>query len=95
MIGHEDLSCGMTSMESHSDETGIKMDCCDNEYVSIEGADTAKKEVSLSLPAFQFVAVLAYSIEYPEIDIEGTALYNYSLPPPKTDLNKKYEQYLI
>lgn len=95
MIGHEDLSCGMTSMESHSDDAGIKMDCCDDEYVSLEGIDIAKKEVGQSLPTLQFIAVFAYSVKALEPDIAEPDLQNYSLPPPETELNKKFQTFLI
>ncbi len=95
MIGQENLSCGMSEMDSHGDEDGIKMDCCDNEYVSLENGDLFKKKVSELKISIEFMAVLAYVLTSQEVISDQPALENYSLPPPDFDLNIRYQRFLI
>lgn len=95
MIGQENMSCGMTSMDSQSDQSGIQMDCCNNEYVSLENGDLFKKKIAKSQISIRFVAVLAYVLDVQQEVYDQPTLANYSLPPPDIDLNLRYQRLLI
>lgn len=66
MIGQENMGCGMGEMDHDAEnEAGIKMDCCDNEYVSLESVDEASTEAGSPKVSLDFVAAFFVSLIAP------------------------------
>ena len=83
MVGHQDLGCGMTSMESthHFEETAISMDCCSDEHVSFENGQLFKNQISDSSLSTPFVAALVYVV-FSSNELASSAIASFDDDPP-------------
>lgn len=98
MIGHEDLSCGMASMEStgHSDETSISKDCCDDEYLTMENGDLIKEVTKVHVPCIACGALaILYEVEISPSDESAGPIAFYYPPPPDVDITIVHQVFLI
>jgi len=99
MLGHEDLSCGMASMENQEtpgDGTYFMRDCCDDEFHSLEQAELFKTTVKVELPTGFVHPVELYSLDVVVVakTSEGT-FASYHPPPPDVDFTIAHQVFRI
>jgi hypothetical protein len=100
-IGHTDLDCGMEAMNKDCAvpfEANFKnIDCCDNEYQSVEIQDDYKPTLITSTANFEFIAAFIStftSISY--FSIEEDVQYTSYLPPPlEVDVPVLHQVFLL
>lgn len=100
-LGEKQLSCGMAmekETSSECDDTFQKMDCCDNQYTTVDTDDTFTKtsfDVDLNknfVAAFVSVFVLQTIANYPS---HTNFFAEYNPPPLDQDFQVLYETFLI
>ena len=97
-LGHASLSCGMVMPVSGCDTAPVSMDCCDNEYLSIDLDDDFAKatfDFDFSLD-YIWVSPINQEISVslaPQQELVGLPFYRP--PPEELPLFILYESYLI
>jgi len=97
-LGEKHLSCGMNMTLDDCDDTMELPGCCDNEYLQVDTDDTFAKTSFDLMPDVLWTAVLSsvFVLEVEEgIQKDPNSFASYHPPPPKEDLLRLYERFLI
>lgn len=98
MVGHEHMTCGMTYLEERDlgNETTISLDCCQDEYLTLENGDLYKNQVASF--SFNFNYVPAQFIYELDMEIEEAPSVHFQLddpPPPDVPITIAQQVFLI